>query len=361
MATTPDNPAFGFIQMISDAVTQSAAKLVATNYPLLAAKVMPVAILMGMIWLAVKVVRVHAGRDPADVWPLVRMMLTMMFIFGGLNWGGLGGKIFTMFSELRDNTVSIFMGGMTTLEYVQTVCGKVGILADSMMSQSVVNIGIVLLGVMLTIVNALLALVVLVLNVASILGMGITAVLGPLFFPLLFWDATRGYAMNWFSAMFKFALVGILLGVTVVFSFGAVTNLMGTLVPSIAKKSADALGALAIDGFLLLFVAFGVRPLASALASSGAAGGSVAEMAAGFAVSQIMQKLTGGGKDSGGRGNGSGTGGNPSSNPSGGGAHSPHQASPSGAGQPGESGGSGGGGGDTGAGQSASVSEAPRW
>jgi type IV secretion system protein VirB6 len=336
-----DNQVFGFIQLISDAVTKSAATMVATNYPLLAAKVMPLAILMGMLWLAAKVVRVHSGRDPPDVWPLVRMMLTMMFIFGGLNWGGLGGNIFTMFSELRDNTVSIFMGGQTTLQYVQTVCGKVGLLADSMMSQSVWNIGIVLLGVLLTILNSLLALVVLVLNVTSIMGMGITAVLGPLFLPLLFWDATRSYGMNWFSAMFKFALVGILLGITVVFSFGAVNPLLGKLVPSIAQKSADALGAIGVEGFLLLFVAFGVKPLASALASSGAAGGGVAEMAAGFAVSQILQKLTGIGKDTGGghgNGGGNGNGANPSSNPSSSSSHSPLQEPPSGAGQPGGSG-----------------------
>ncbi|SAL05218.1 TrbL/VirB6 plasmid conjugal transfer protein [Caballeronia calidae] len=353
-----DNPVFGFIQLISDAVTQSAATLVATHYPLLAAKVMPIAILMGMLWLAAKVVRVHSGRDPADVWPLVRMMLTMMFIFSGLNWGGLGGKIFTMFSELRDNTVSIFMGGMTTLQYVQTVCGKVGVLADSMMSQSVLNIGIVLIGVGLTLLNALLALVVLTLNVASIMGLGITAVLGPLFLPLLFWDATRGYGMNWFSAMFKFALVGILLGITVVFSFGAVTNLMGTLAPTTAQKTADAVGAIVVEGFLLLFVALGVRPLASALASSGAAGGGVAEMAAGFAISQILQKLTGSGKSSGGGGNGNG--GNASSDSPGGGARAQLQEPPSGVGQPGGSGG-GGGSGDAHGSQSAMNSEAPRW
>jgi type IV secretion system protein VirB6 len=348
---------FGFIQQLFDAVTQQAQNLVATNYPLLAAKVMPIAVLMGMVWLAVKIVRVHAGRDPADVWPLVRMVLTMMFVFGGLQWGGLGGKIFTMFSELRDDTVKSFMGGMTTLQYVQKVAGQVGVLANNMMSQSVWNIGIVILGILMTIVNVLLSVAVLVLDVASVLGMGITGVLAPLFLPLLFWEATKSYAMNWFSAMFKFALVGIILGVTVVFSFGVVNNMLTKLVPSVAEKASDATGALATEVFLLIFVWFGVKPLASALSSSGAAAGGVAEMAAGFAVSKVLERFTGGGKGGGGGNN------NSSSNQQAGNAQGSMRESPSGRGQPG-SGGSGGGlggGSPSGAGQPGTSHGSPRW
>ncbi|QCP55122.1 type IV secretion system protein [Trinickia violacea] len=336
-----NNAVFDFIQKIYDAMTAGMATLVAKDYPLLAAKVMPIALVAAMIWVAVKVIRVHSGRDPADIWPLLRMVLTILVVFSGLNWGGLGGKVFYAFSELRDDTVRAFMGGKTTLQYVQTVCGKVGVLADSMMNQSAWNLGIVLLGVILTLLDCLLALAVLVLNVASVMGLGITAVLGPLFFPLLFWSATRGYAMNWFSAMFKFALVGILLGVTVVFSFQVAVNLMdSTVVPSFAQHTADAMAAIVMVGFLILFVWLGVKPLASALASSGAAAGGVAEMAAGFAVSQMLQKFLAPVKPDPPKPDpppapANGPGGSPNSSTNSG-AMEAMQHAPSGAGQPGE-------------------------
>jgi type IV secretion system protein VirB6 len=133
------------------------------------------------------------------------------------------------------------------------------------------------------------------------MGLAITTVLGPLFIPTLFWTTTRGYGMNWFSAQLKFALVGVILGVCVVFSFGITQDLMSDAmgVMKIAPgdvKTADVAAAFILQGFMCLFVWFGVKPLASALASSGAAAGGLAEMAGGMLVSNMLTKMMGGGR-----------------------------------------------------------------
>jgi type IV secretion system protein VirB6 len=298
------DPVDRFVEDLFNTVSQQSEALLSQHYPVLASKIMPLAILAGMVWLALKVIRVHAGKDPSDVWPWIRALLTLVFVFWGLTWGAGGTKIFHSFTELRDDTVSIFMGGKSIVEYTEFAYDKFSAVAAHLMTASWMNIGIILLGELVQLLDCLIVIVVLLLKVGSEMGLAITMVLGPLFLPTLMWDNTRSYGMSWFSAMLKFALVGVLLGVCVVFSFGICELFMGSAGASAtsgllniapAKVEARQVSAcIILELFMLLFLAFGVRPLASALASSGAAGGGLAEMAAGFALSQIMSKLTGG-------------------------------------------------------------------
>jgi type IV secretion system protein VirB6 len=296
------DPVDRFVEDLFNTISKQSEALLSQHYPVLASKIMPLAILAGMVWLALKVIRVHAGKDPSDVWPWIRALLTLVFVFWGLTWGAGGTKIFHSFTELRDDTVSIFMGGKSIVEYTEFAYDKFSTVAAHLMTASWMNIGIVLLGLLVQLLACVIVIFVLLLKVGSEMGMAITMVLGPLFLPTLMWDSTRSYGMNWFSAMLKFALVGVLLGICVVFSFGIGELFMGStsatsglLAIDVAKVEVRQVSACVIlELFMLLFLAFGVRPLASALASSGAAGGGLAEMAAGFAMSQIMSKLTGG-------------------------------------------------------------------
>jgi type IV secretion system protein VirB6 len=293
-----------FLDLIFAQVKTKADTLLATNYPVLAAKVMPIAVLIAMIWVGVKVIRVHSGRDPADVWPLVRMALTIMSIFTGLNWSTGGVAIYHFFTQLRDDTTAIFMGGQSIVQYMDTMHDHFTAIASYLMSASWQNMGIIALGLLMQAIDCLLVVLVLFLEAASYMGLAITTVMGPLFLPTLFWTATRGYGMNWFSAQLKFALVGVILGICVVFSFGIAQELMSDAmgVMKIAPAdvtAADVAAAFILQGFMCLFVWFGVKPLASALASSGAAAGGMAEMAGGMLVSSTLTKLFGSGRGAG--------------------------------------------------------------
>ncbi|OTP78494.1 type IV secretion system protein [Caballeronia sordidicola] len=294
------DPVDHFVESLFDTISQQSEALLSQHYPILASKVMPLAILAGMVWLALKVIRVHAGKDPSDVWPWIRALLTLVFVFWGLTWGAGGTKIFHSFSELRDDTVGIFMGGKTVVEYAEFANERFSAVASHLMNASWMNWDIAALGLVIQFIDSLLVLVVLLLKVGSDMGLAITMVLGPLFLPTLLWDSTRSYGMSWFSAMLKFVLVGVLLGISVVFSFGICELFMGSATSGLLNVDPNQLqlkqvtACIILEGFMLLFVAFGVRPLASALSSSGAAGGGLAEMAGGFAMSQILSRVSGG-------------------------------------------------------------------
>jgi type IV secretion system protein VirB6 len=292
------DPVDTFVQTLFDSIPAWTEKFLSTYYPVLGQAVTQPALYVAMIWVAVKVIRVHAGRDPSDVWPLVRMLLTIVFVFSALNWGGLASQIFRMFSELRDNTASLLMGGKSVTQYLEDDYNKFNTASQHMLSQSMWSIGIVLIGLVLNAVNSALVLAALVLKVSSDLGTALTMLLLPLFAPTFFWSSTRGFGMSWLAAMAKFAFVGILLAGVVVFSFSITDQFVAKMDPN-TMTARDASVAIVIEAAIVLFMAFGVRPLASALTSSGAAGGGMAELVGGFMMSQLLSKLTGGGKGGG--------------------------------------------------------------
>jgi type IV secretion system protein VirB6 len=284
-----------FITSLFDSLPAWTEHFLATHYSALGQAVSEPALYLAMVWVAVKVVRVHSGRDPADVWPLARMMLTIVFVFAALNWGGFASQIFHAFTELRDNTLSRFMNGKSAIQFLNDNYNKFEGAAEKLMNHSMMAIGLVLIGLLLNIVNGIMVLVALVLQVGSVLGTAITMVLLPLFAPTFFWSASRGFGMSWIAAMVKFALVGIILGVVVAFSSDIAGQYLEKMNPD-TMTAKDAWAAIVLEAAIALFMAFGVRPLASALASSGAAGGGMAEMIGGFMMSQMLSNFTGGGK-----------------------------------------------------------------
>lgn len=305
--------ATGTSNWVGEIFTQAAAHsdaMVAKYFPMLAKPVIPIAALIAMIWVGVKVVRIHAGRDPADVWPMIRIALTILLIFAGLQGGGL--VIYHMFSQLRDDTLHILMTGKSIAEYVNDVNDQISVVSGQLMSQSFLNIGIVFVGTFIEVMAVLLTVIVLFLNVASIMGLAITTTIGPLFLPTLFWDMTRGFGMSWFAAQAKFALVGILLGICVAFSFDLSLTFLTSHLKALNGAGtkivlADATAVIVLQGFMCAFCLFNVKPLAGALASSGAAAGGIADMAAGMFVSNILSKVAGGGRGTGTRGAGGGS------------------------------------------------------
>lgn len=289
------DPISDFIERMFNLVPQQAEAFLATSYPKLAGALVTPVSLLAMIWLAVKVIRVHGGQDPANIWPWVRGLLAIFFVFWGLSWGGLASKVYHLFVELRDDTIRLLLDGNSIVQYVDTIYSKFGTAAKALLKAGIGNIGAVLMGATLEAINGLLVMVVLLLKASSDVGMAITMTLLPLFLPAVLWEQTRSYFMNWVSAMIKFALIGILLGVSIKLSFQFVQTLIDqTTNGLVPDSSADDVGAaIIVEGFVLLFVAFGLRPLASALASSGAAGGGALGFVAGLATAGIAKMLSG--------------------------------------------------------------------
>ena len=60
-----------FVQSLFNSIPTWTEHFLATNYSSLGSAVSQPALYVAMIWVAVKVVRVHSGRDPADIWPLL--------------------------------------------------------------------------------------------------------------------------------------------------------------------------------------------------------------------------------------------------------------------------------------------------
>ncbi|AOI94132.1 hypothetical protein WS58_16645 [Burkholderia pseudomultivorans] len=260
------------------------------NYDKLGNAVSPAAVALATGWLGVKVISTYIGREPADVWPWIRAMMLITFVFAALNWGGMAGKLYHIFNELRSDTAKALMGGKGLLEYMGDANDVFAKASDDLMKHSWMELGIVAIGAVMMVLNSILAVIVLVLGISSDVGTGITMLLFPLFAPALFYSSTRGSAMSWFSAMLKFALVGIVLVVSVFFAT-ELSKAGLSSVKTVGLQIEDAQIVIALELFMIIFVAIGVWPLASALASSHAAGAGVAGAAMSFAAGKLGQAL----------------------------------------------------------------------
>ncbi|EED97304.1 hypothetical protein C6Q04_30040 [Burkholderia multivorans] len=261
-----------------------------SNYDKLGSAVSPFAVALATAWLGVKVLSQYMGREPADIWPWLRAVMLITIVFAALSWGGMGGKVYHVFTELRTDTAKALMGGKGLLEYMADSNTVFERASDDLMKHSVMEIGIVFIGAVIMVLNTILSVLVLVFGISSDVGTGVTMLLFPLFVIALFFESTRGSAMAWFGAMIKFALVGIILVVAVFFSTELAKAGLAQVKPA-GLQVEDAQIVLCLEFFMILFVATGVWPLASALASSGAAGHGVASAAISFAAGKIAQGM----------------------------------------------------------------------
>ncbi|UMY33524.1 type IV secretion system protein [Burkholderia contaminans] len=280
-------------QLLQDIFNRSPAlveQVLMANYDKLGNAVSPIAVGLATGWLGVKVISTWVGREPADIWPWVRAMLLITFVFAALSWGGMAGKIYHVYNELRSDTTKALMGGKGLLEYMGDANDVFSKASDDLMKHSWMDIGIVAMGAVMMVLNSLLAVLVLVLGISSDVGTGITMLLFPLFVPALFFNSTRGSAMSWFGAMLKFALVGVVLVVAVFFAT-ELSKVGLAQVKTAGLQIEDAQIVMVLEFFMIIFIAIGVWPLASALASSHAAGSGVASAAMSFAAGKLGQAL----------------------------------------------------------------------
>lgn len=271
-------------------IPQVAHDFVFNNYDKLAHSVYPVVLSLMMAWWGWRVLKMYSGRMPMDGSTIVGMMLVTIWTFWCLSWGGFGNQVYSFFTELRDDTVSSLLGSKDVQTYIANQITTYDTAAAKLMDQSWTSINMIVLGAVLMILNTLIVAVILLLKITSDLGLAMTMVLFPLFVPCFAWEQTRGYGMSWVGAMVKFVLVGVLLMVTMKIIYEFVGDLI-TQKGGFIEKVSDAVLAIGIEIFSLIFIAFGLRPLASALASSGAAGSGIAGAIGGMALGAAGRAL----------------------------------------------------------------------
>jgi type IV secretion system protein VirB6 len=285
----------GFTSLLDDLfgrIPQIAKDFVFSNYDKLAHSVYPVALSLMMGWWAWRVLKMYSGRMPMDASTIVGMMIVTMWTFWCLSWGSFGHQVYAFFTELRDDTISALLGTKDVHSYIANQITIYDAAAAKLIDQAWYNVGLIMVGDVLMILNEVIVAVVLLLKITSDLGLAVTMVLFPLFVPCFAFEQTRSSGMSWVGAMIKFTLVGILLMVTLKINYEFVGELI-TRNSNFDQKASDAAMAIGIEIFSLIFIAFGLRPLASALASSGAAGSGVASAIGGMVAGMAGRSVAG--------------------------------------------------------------------
>ncbi|WP_322074901.1 type IV secretion system protein, partial [Burkholderia cepacia] len=208
--------------------------------------------------------RVYTGHEKADAWSFTRTILTVMCVFWALSWGGLAGTIYKAFVGFRDDTLRLLYDNKSMWQYVaEQNQAFVPMIVVLLKENFLTGGGMVIAGLFLQTVSTVLAAIVIFLRVTSDLGAGVVMLLLPLFVPFLFWEQTRGHLMHWFGAMLKFMLIGILLGISVKFNYDLIMPLVTSVTATHGAEAAydNVSAALTIQGWSILFLGFGLRPL----------------------------------------------------------------------------------------------------
>lgn len=252
----------------ADAATQA---FLSQTYPGLAAAVATPVTLLAIMYWALYGYRLFDGTE-AFGWKdcLTRLVMTAC-VFATLNWGGAAQSIYQFFVSLMESTAATLMAGEPTAKMLDALWNNVGKVSTVLQNAGWQELGLILHGYGLFLLNCVLFMLALVYMTIAKFGLAITMVLLPLFVGLFFFPQTRQWAMNWLGMMLNFALIYILVNAIVRFGFTA----FGNAIDEVAG-AADALDAAAItarqigylyviEGVLIIFM-LQVKSWAAALA-----------------------------------------------------------------------------------------------
>lgn len=202
----------------ADGMTRS---FLATTYPAVAGSVARPVYVGAVLYWALYGYKVLAGHAPLDWSELVAKAAMTSAVFGTLNWSGLAGDIYQAFVSTMNGTAATIMAGEPTVDMLDALWINVNAVSDTLRNSSLYEIGMILDGFGLWIVNTVLfAIAVGYLTLAKF-GLAITMVLLPLFIGFGMFAQTRQWLMNWLGYMMSFAFLYILVIAIVRFGFAA--------------------------------------------------------------------------------------------------------------------------------------------
>ncbi len=191
----------------SDAVTD---QFLSQIYPSIANEINPVIYVLAILYWAVYGYKIYAGHAPLNWQDVLTKVLMTTFVFTALEWSGVAGMIYHAFADFMEGTAATIMAGESSTSMLGALYNNVGIIASSLQSVNPYQLGVLLLGFGMFLLNCLLLAVAICYLTVAKLGLALTMVLLPIFLGFLLFPATRQWFMNWLSSMLNFAFIYIL-------------------------------------------------------------------------------------------------------------------------------------------------------
>ncbi|MGD6582882.1 type IV secretion system protein [Xanthomonas citri pv. citri] len=251
----------------ADGVTQS---FLSQTYPAIAGAISTPITYAAMLYWALHGYKVYAGHSPMQWEDLLAKTVMTVAVFGTLNWGGLAQKLYNAFVSFMEGAAATIMAGKPTSQMLDALYSNVGKVSDTLRSADSYQIGMILDGLVLFVLNCILFVLALAYMTIAKFGLAITMVLCPLFLCFLMFPETRQWFMNWVSKMLTFCFMYILVIAIVRFGFLAFGDAIDEAGKAAQAASPDLVTSeqtaqlVIVEGVLILFM-LGVRGWASAL------------------------------------------------------------------------------------------------
>ncbi|WOB37384.1 MULTISPECIES: type IV secretion system protein [Xanthomonas] len=252
----------------ADGVTQS---FLSQTYPAIAGAISTPITYAAMLYWALYGYKVYAGHSPMQWKDLLAKTVMTVAVFGTLNWGGLAQTLYNAFVSFMEGAAATVMAGKPTSQMLDALYSNVEKVSDTLRSADFYQIGMILDGLVLFVLNCILFVLALVYMTIAKFGLAITMVLCPLFLGFLMFPETRQWFMNWVSKMLTFCFIYILVIAIVRFGFLAFGDAIDVAGQAAQATSPDLVTSeqtaqlVIVEGVLILFM-LGVRGWASALA-----------------------------------------------------------------------------------------------
>lgn len=223
----------------SDGVSEA---FLAQTYPALANAISGPLYWAAIIYWCLYGYKVHAGYEPLRWNSVLARAYMTTAIFSSLYWGGLAQQFYHFFTSFMEGTAATIMAGKPTAMMIDSLWNDIGAVSALLQKVSWYQLGMILQGFSLFVLNNLLFVLALVYMTIAKFGAAITMVLLPVFLGFFLFEQTRQWGMNWLSMMLNFSFIYILVIAIVRFGFLAFGNAI-----SEASKAADATDAALIN------------------------------------------------------------------------------------------------------------------
>lgn len=274
----------------ADGVTEN---FLSQTYPAIADAIATPIYLAAVLYWAIFGYKVFAGYAPVQWKDILAKCVMTTAVFATLHWGGFASAIYAAFVSFMEGAAATVMAGRPTAQMLDALWSNVDAVSIQLRSVEFYQMGMILDGLALFIVNCLLFVLALMYMTIAKFGLAITMLLCPLFIGFLMFPETRQWFMNWVSKMLTFCFMYILVIAIVRLGFLAFADAIdaaGTIAASNgAATTAQTAHLVIVEGVLVLFM-LGVRSWAAALSGGASSSTGVLVMVARMAMGRGVRK-----------------------------------------------------------------------
>lgn len=274
----------------ADGVTEN---FLSQTYPAIADAIAIPIYFAAVLYWAIFGYKVFAGYAPVQWKDILAKCVMTTAVFATLHWGGFASAIYTAFVSFMEGAAATVMAGRPTAQMLDALWSNVDAVSIQLRSVEFYQMGMILDGLALFIVNCLLFVLALMYMTIAKFGLAITMLLCPLFIGFLMFPETRQWFMNWVSKMLTFCFMYILVIAIVRLGFLAFADAIaeaGTMAASSGPvTTAQTAHLIIVEGVLVLFM-LGVRSWAAALSGGASSSTGVLVMVARMAMGRGVRK-----------------------------------------------------------------------